>query len=174
MVAEYKYLGGFALTVNCTGLTTRMPCTRRAKVASICWGDWGPLGCRGLLWASYDTVVGSALLHAVGCWGGSSADRDRKRLNKVVRRASSVCWTPQRRWVRGGRSPSRRQSWTSPLTPCNQTVEALSSFLTLLHSLCEKERYCRSFIPTAIRQAPPEQSLPTHFVFVIHFVFLFF
>ena len=34
------------------------------------------------------------LLYAVVCWGGSSLCRDRKRLNKLVRRASSVLDCP--------------------------------------------------------------------------------
>ena len=45
---------------------------------------------KALLRAFYDTVVTSALFYAVACWGGSSMDRDRKRLNKLVRRAR-VC-----------------------------------------------------------------------------------
>ena len=42
----------------------------------------------------YESVVASALLYAVVCLEGSSLDRDRRRLNKLVRRASSVLDCP--------------------------------------------------------------------------------
>lgn len=35
-------------------------------------------------------MVASALLYAVVCWSSGSSERDRKRLNKLVRRAGSV------------------------------------------------------------------------------------
>ena len=51
-----------------------MPCTRRAKVASICWGDWSPLGCRGHYFEHFMTlVVAPVVLYAVVCCGGCSA-----------------------------------------------------------------------------------------------------
>ncbi|CAJ1076393.1 hypothetical protein L3Q82_010059 [Xyrichtys novacula] len=46
--------------------------------------------CRTLLKTFYDSVVASALFYAVVCWGAGSTERDRKRLNRLVRRASSV------------------------------------------------------------------------------------
>ena len=49
---------------------------------------------RTLLWVFYNTLVASALLYAVVCRGGSSMDRDWKRLKKLVRRASSVLDCP--------------------------------------------------------------------------------
>ena len=73
------------------GLITRMPCTTRAKAASNCRGDRVPFGCRGhRIQQFHDTVAASALLYAVVCRGGNSTDRDRKRLNKLVRRFSPV------------------------------------------------------------------------------------
>ncbi|KAK3542872.1 hypothetical protein QTP70_006148 [Hemibagrus guttatus] len=47
-----------------------------------------------LLRTFYDTVVASAILCAIVCWVGGSTERDRKRLNKLVRRASSVLGCP--------------------------------------------------------------------------------
>ena len=53
---------------------------------------------RTLLKTFYDSVVVSAIFYAVACWGAGSTERDRKRLNKLVKRASSVLvcplWTP--------------------------------------------------------------------------------
>lgn len=42
----------------------------------------------------YDTVVASAVLNAVVCWGSGCTERDRKRLNKLVKRDSSVLVCP--------------------------------------------------------------------------------
>ncbi len=38
----------------------------------------------------YDTAVASAVLVAVICWGCRGSVRDRKRLNKLMKRQSSV------------------------------------------------------------------------------------
>ncbi|KAF7655757.1 hypothetical protein LDENG_00051090, partial [Lucifuga dentata] len=49
---------------------------------------------RTLLKTFYDTVVASAIFYAVVCCGGGCTDRDRTRVNKLVRRASSVLIHP--------------------------------------------------------------------------------
>ncbi|TWW67212.1 hypothetical protein D4764_02G0002530 [Takifugu flavidus] len=46
--------------------------------------------CRSLLRTFYDSVVASVIFYAVVCWSCGSSERDRKRLNKLVRRAGSV------------------------------------------------------------------------------------
>lgn len=81
----------FTSTINWTGQTSRMPCARRAKVASTCWGEvlW-----RTLLRTFYDTVVVSAIFYTAVCWGSGSMDRDRKRLNKLIKRNSSILDCP--------------------------------------------------------------------------------
>ena len=38
----------------------------------------------------YDTVVALAIFHAVVCRGGGSMERDRKRLNKLFKKARSL------------------------------------------------------------------------------------
>ncbi|KAF7649195.1 hypothetical protein LDENG_00145510 [Lucifuga dentata] len=43
----------------------------------------------------YYTVVASAIFYAVVCWGGGCTDRDRNRVNKLERRASSVLIHPR-------------------------------------------------------------------------------
>ena len=114
------------------------------------------LVCRPLLRTFYDSVVASAILYAVVCWGAGSTDRDRKRLNKLVRKASSVLGCPlesvegvgERRML--AKLTSIRDNTSHPL---HQTVEALSSSFSgrLRHPQCRTERYRRSFIPTAVR-----------------------
>ena len=50
--------------------------------------------CRSLLKTFYDSVVVSAVFYAVVCWGCGSSERDRTRLNKLVKRAGSVLDCP--------------------------------------------------------------------------------
>uniref|UniRef100_A0A8C7Z516 Reverse transcriptase domain-containing protein n=1 Tax=Oryzias sinensis TaxID=183150 RepID=A0A8C7Z516_9TELE len=112
--------------------------------------------CRPLLRTFYDSVVASVIQYAVACWGAGSTDRDRKRLNKLVRRASSVLGCPldfveevgERRML--AKLTSIMDNTSHPL---HQTVEALSSSFSgrLLHPPCRKERFRKSFIPTAVR-----------------------
>lgn len=86
-------------------------------------------------------MVGSALLYAVVCSGGSSTDRDRKRRNKLFRRLSSVLGRPldsmevvgERRMI--AELTSIVDSSSHSLHP---TVEASSSSVSgrLRHPLC--------------------------------------
>ncbi|XP_031172325.2 uncharacterized protein LOC116062024 [Sander lucioperca] len=50
--------------------------------------------CRTLLKTFYDTEVASAIFYAVVCWEPGSPERDRKRLNRLVKRATSVLACP--------------------------------------------------------------------------------
>ncbi len=50
--------------------------------------------CRPLLKSFYDTVVASVIFYAVVSWGAGSSERDRKRLNKLVKRTSSILECP--------------------------------------------------------------------------------
>ncbi|KAK3524818.1 hypothetical protein QTP86_007594 [Hemibagrus guttatus] len=47
-----------------------------------------------LLRTFYYTVVASTILYTIVCWVGGSTERDRKRMNKLVSRASSVLGYP--------------------------------------------------------------------------------
>ncbi|KAI3368911.1 hypothetical protein L3Q82_025427 [Scortum barcoo] len=49
---------------------------------------------RPLLRTFYETVVASVVSYAVVCWGGVCSERDKKRLNRLIKRASSVCGCP--------------------------------------------------------------------------------
>ncbi|KAK3567883.1 hypothetical protein QTP86_027321, partial [Hemibagrus guttatus] len=111
---------------------------------------------RTLLRTFYDTVVASAILYTIVCWVGGSTERDRKRLNKLFRRPSSVLGCPldlveevgERRMLAKLRSIMNNTSY-----PLYGTVEILcSSFSSrLLHPQCRKEHYRRSFIPATVR-----------------------
>ncbi|XP_073674252.1 uncharacterized protein [Garra rufa] len=112
--------------------------------------------CRELLRTFYDTVVASVVLYSIVCWAGSSSDRDRKRLNKLVKRAGSVlgCTLDTIEEVAERRMLVKLSSiMDNPSHPMHHTVEALSSSFStrLLHPQCKKERYRQSFLPTAIR-----------------------
>ena len=85
---------------------------------------------RPLLKSFYDSIVASALLYAVVCWAPGSTERDRKRLNKLVRKATSVLGCPldsveevaERRVLSKLRSIMDNTSH-----PLHHTVEELSS-----------------------------------------------
>ncbi|TWW80116.1 hypothetical protein D4764_10G0011460, partial [Takifugu flavidus] len=74
-----------------------------------------------LLRTFYDSVVGSAIFYGIVCWSSSITDRDRKRMDRVVRRASS--------------------DLGCPLDSVEDTLTALGSSFSewLLHPRCVKE-----------------------------------
>ncbi|KAJ7341790.1 hypothetical protein JRQ81_007039, partial [Phrynocephalus forsythii] len=96
----------------------------------------------------------SAIFYAVVCWSSGSTERDKNRLNKLVRRASSVLEYPL-----GSVEEMGKRRMLAKLTsimnntshPLHQTVETLRSSFSgrLRHPRGGKERYRRSFIPTA-------------------------
>ena len=107
-------------------LMTQMPCTRWAKVASICWGHWGLLGFRG----HYSE-------HFMTLW-----------MNKLVRTASSEMDCPLDsiyqvgEWVEdvGQADISQGQHFSPPATRLRWPWEALSAADSYT-------RHRRSFIP---------------------------
>ncbi|TWW81164.1 hypothetical protein D4764_01G0009790 [Takifugu flavidus] len=93
------------------------------------FGVQGPL-----LRTFYASVVGSAIFYGIVCWSSSITDRDRRRMDRLVRRASSVLGCP--------------------LDSVEvDTLTALGSSFRerLLHPRCVKERYRTSFLPAAVR-----------------------
>ncbi|XP_077475191.1 battenin isoform X3 [Stigmatopora argus] len=112
--------------------------------------------CRTLLRTFYNTVVASTVFYAVLCWGCGSTERDRNRLNKLVRRASSVLGCPRDSVEEVGerRMLTRMMSiMDSTSHPLHESVESLQSSFSnrLRHPHCRKERFRRSFLPSAVR-----------------------
>ncbi|KAI3376491.1 hypothetical protein L3Q82_016455, partial [Scortum barcoo] len=97
----------------------------------------------------YETVVASVvsyagLLCSLVCWGGGCSERDKKRLNRLIKRASSVCGCPlDSIEVMGERRALAKLSTIMDNTshPLHQTVGALSSSFSnrLRHPRCRKE-----------------------------------
>ncbi|KAI4898460.1 hypothetical protein NFI96_011945, partial [Prochilodus magdalenae] len=93
-VDSYKYLGvhlnnKLDWSVNTTALhkkgQSRLYLLRRLR----------SLGVQGaLLRTFFDTVVASAIFYGVVCWGSSISLADRKRLDKLLKRAGSVLGSP--------------------------------------------------------------------------------
>ena len=140
-----------------TGLDTRhrMSCIRRAKVVSICWGD-------EVLWCVQDTVKN--LLWLCGSisdilrWSAGAVEAQRGTGRHSIswsKGAGSVldCPLDSIEEVGERRMLAKLTSiMDNPSHPLHDTVGALSSSFSnrLLHPWCKKERYRRSFIPTAV------------------------
>ncbi|KAI3372489.1 hypothetical protein L3Q82_022977 [Scortum barcoo] len=108
--------------------------------------------CRPLLRTFYETVVASVVSYAVVCWGGGCSERDKKRLNRLIKRASSVCGCPlDSIEVMGERRALAKLSTIMDNTshPLHQTVGALSSSFSnrLRHPRCRKERLLQVLHP---------------------------
>ena len=101
-------------------------------------------------------MVASAIFYGVVSWASGISVVDRKRLDKIIRKASSVLGCPLdpvevvgERRVRAKLS-SLMDSVSHPL---KDTLTGLESSFSdrLLHPRCVKERYRRSFLPAAVR-----------------------
>ncbi len=113
--------------------------------------------CRGaLLKTFYDTVVASAIFYEVVIWGSRILVADRRKLDKLIKKASSVLGCPldlvevvgERRMMTKLSSLMNNDSH-----PMKDTLTALESSISarLLHQKSVKEGYCRSFLPAAVR-----------------------
>lgn len=71
------------LTINWTREKTQRLCSEKVRVTYTSSGDSGPLTSAG-------PVVASITFYAVECWGSRLKTSDVNRLNKLIRRASSV------------------------------------------------------------------------------------
>ena len=102
------------------------------------------------------TLVASVVSYAVVSWVGGCSECDKNRLNRLIKRASSVCGCPlDPIEVVGERRVLAKLSSIMDNTshPLHLTVRALSSSFRdrLIHPKCKKERFHRSFIPSAVR-----------------------
>ncbi len=46
--------------------------------------------CQALLKTFYDSVVSSVILYAVTCWGRGLLEKEKNKLNKLIKKAGSV------------------------------------------------------------------------------------
>lgn len=156
MVTSYKYLGvhlnnKLDWTHNTTALykkgQSRLYLLRRLR-------SFGVQG--SLLKTFYDTVVASAIFYGVVCWGSSISTADRKRLDKLIKKAGSVlgCHLDPVEVVGERRMMAKLSSMLENNShPLQDTLTALESSFSdrLLHPKCVKERFRRSFLPAAVR-----------------------
>ncbi|KAI3352301.1 hypothetical protein L3Q82_005275 [Scortum barcoo] len=97
----------------------------------------------------HETVVSSVVSYAVVYWGVGCSERDKKRLNRLIKRASSVCGCPlDSIEVMGERRALAKLSTIMDNTshPLHQTVGALSSSFSnrlRCHPRCRKEHFRR-------------------------------
>ena len=112
--------------------------------------------CRTMLRMFYESVVASAILFAVVCWGSRLRVADANRLNKLIRKASdvvgveldSLAAVSDRRMLSKVRMILQHVS--HPLH--NALVEQRSTFSQrLIAPKCTTERHRKSFLPVAIK-----------------------
>ena len=102
------------------------------------------------------TLLWHQPFYGVVCWGSSISAVDRKRLDKLIKKASSVLGCPlDPVEVVGSRRMITKLSsmMVNESHPMQDTVTDLCSSISdrLLHPKCVKERYRRSFLPAAVR-----------------------
>ena len=155
VVSSYKYLGVLLddkldWSANTDALyrkgQTRLYQLRRLKSFEICGT---------LLRMVYQSVVASVLFYAVVCWGGNTKKRDTNRLDKLVKRASSVIGEQMEDivTVQERRSLDRLLSIMDNVRhPLHPTLVGQRSLFSgrLRSQSCSTDRLRRSFVPRAI------------------------
>ena len=109
-----------------------------------------------LLTTFYDSVVASAIFYGVVCWSSSISAAGRKRLDKLIKEASSILRSSLDpvQVVGGSRMMDKLSLMlVKESRPLQDTITALGSSFSdrLTHPKCAKERYHRSFLPAAVR-----------------------
>ena len=112
--------------------------------------------CQKMLRMFYESVVASALLYAVACWGSRLRVADTNRLNKLIQTASdavgveldSLRTVSERRML-----PKVHSILDNSSHPLHNTLVSLRSTFSdrLRHPRCTTERHRRSFLPVAIK-----------------------
>ncbi|TWW59213.1 hypothetical protein D4764_06G0007430 [Takifugu flavidus] len=112
--------------------------------------------CSRMLHRFYQSVMASTIFFAVVCWGAGIKAKDANRLNKRIKKAGSVVGCKLANLdevVRDRMVLKLRTIMDSPSHPLHNTVDKLRSSFSnrLLQPCCSKERYRKSFLPSAIR-----------------------
>ena len=112
--------------------------------------------CRTMLKIFYESVVASAILYAVACWGSRLRVADANRLNKLIRKASdivgmecdSLTVVSERRML--SKLRTIMDNISHPLH--DVLVRHKSTFSErLIPPKCTTERHRKSFLPVAIK-----------------------
>ena len=156
IVEEYKYLGVYldhkldwtrnTEAVYKKGLS-RLYFLRRLRSFNIC---------RTMLRMFYESVVASAILYAIVCWGSRLKVADTNRLNKLIRKASDVVGVQldSLTEVMERRMLSRLQDiMDNTFHPLHSVLDNHRSTFSarLIPPRCTTERHRKSFLPVAIR-----------------------
>ena len=133
-----------------------------------------------LLTSFYDSVVASAIFYGVVCWSSSILAADRRRLDKLIKKASSILGCPltpmqvveESRMMDKLSSPLVQESHSLQVT-----ITALGSYFSnrLIHSKCVKEKYHRAFLlqsDSTTTTAPSSKHLHTFFFINTHTYYL--
>ncbi|TWW74395.1 hypothetical protein D4764_14G0003980 [Takifugu flavidus] len=112
--------------------------------------------CSRMLHMFYQSVMASTIFFAAVCWGAGIEAKDANRLNTLIKKAGSVVGCRLANLdevVRDRMVLKLRTIMDNPSHPLHNTVDKLrSSFSSrLLQPRFSKERYRKSFLPSAIR-----------------------
>lgn len=109
-----------------------------------------------LLKTFYDSVVSSVILYSATSWGGGLLEKEKNKLNKLIKKAGSVVGSvlPTFEVIMQDRMIGKLYTMINhDCHPLNEIVRDFMSThsLRLIHPRCYRERYRKSFFPTAIR-----------------------
>ena len=112
--------------------------------------------CSEMLHMFYQSVVASVLFYAAVCWGGSMTDRNSRRLDRLVKKASSVLGRsldPLGAVVERRTRSIVQSILENDRHPLHSILEGQrsSNSWRLISLRCRTERFRRSFVPSAIR-----------------------
>jgi len=110
-----------------------------------------------LLKTFYDSVVSSVILYSITCWGGRLLEKEKNKLNRLIKKAGSVdvgSVLPTVEEIMQDKMIGKLSLMINhdrhPLNEISQAYVSTHSS-RLIHPRCYKERLRKSFFPTAIR-----------------------
>ncbi|XP_078802203.1 uncharacterized protein LOC144991899 [Oryzias latipes] len=156
VVSSYKFLGvhlddKLDWSTNTEAVykkgTSRLYFLRRLRSFNVC---------SRMLYMFYQSVMASTIFFAAVCWGAGIKAKDANRLNKLIRKAGSVIGLKPAKLeeVVGDRLLAKLGTiMDNPSHPLFREVDNLRSSFSgrIIHPRCARERYRKSFLPSAIR-----------------------
>ena len=112
--------------------------------------------CNKMLQMFYQSVVASTIFFAVVSWGAGIKAKDANKLKKLIKKAESVVGSKLvtlEEVVEDRMLAKLLAIMDHPSHPLHKTLDKLRSSFShrLIQPRCSKERYRKSFLPTAIR-----------------------